>query len=125
MWFGISDGALVPLAMPPVQFHDVWSRSKFVSPERGLALAIMEQAVNDLANNRFAGRRRGQRVYWEAYNWVAAEARDWSFSFVNLCDGLGLDVESTRRCILDATTVLTNVASARFEVSRLKLGKAA
>jgi hypothetical protein len=101
MWFGFSDDGLGPLAIRPVQFHDMWSRSRAISPERGLALAVMEQAITDLADQRFATGRRGQRLYWQAYDWVVADDREWPFSFVNLCDALGLQVEPARRRLLD------------------------
>ena len=124
-WFGISDDVLVPLAVPPVQFHDIWSHSRFISPEGGLALAVMEQALNDLANHRFATRRRERRLYWEAHDWVAAEDREWPFSFMNLCGSLGLDVESTRDRILDAP-MASDAFAARFDATpEPKLGKAA
>jgi len=94
---------LTPLAVPPVQFYDVWSRSKAVSPERGLALAVMEQAINDLITHRFARRRRRQRAYWEAYQWMVADDYEWPFSFINLCASLRLEAEPIRRRLLDGT----------------------
>jgi len=125
MWFGIPDDLLIPLATPPAQFYAIWSHSTYIPPERELALAVMERAIDDLAQSRFAKTRRGQREYWDAYDWVAAEDREWPFSFVNLCDALGLDVESTRRRILD-TTLPGNVGAARLaDTPEAKLGKAA
>lgn len=47
-----------------------------------LTLAVMERAIDDLVHNRFAKTRCGQRAYWDAYDWVAAEDREWPFSFV-------------------------------------------
>jgi hypothetical protein len=84
MWFGVGDDMLAPLAIPPVQFHDI-ARSKAVSPECGLALAVIAQAINDLITHRCAHRRRQQRAYWEAYEWMVADDHEWPFSFVNLC----------------------------------------
>ena len=125
VWFGISDGVLGYLAVPPAQFHDIWSQSRSVSPERDLALAVVEQALNDLVNHRFAKRRPEQRVYWEAYDWVAAEDCEWPFSFVNLCDSLGLDAELTRRRILDAP-MPSDASARRFDgASEATLGEAA
>jgi len=103
MWFGVSDGTLTPLAVPPVQFYDVWSRSRAVSPERGLALAVMGLAINDLLTHRFARPRRHQRAYWEAYQWMVADDYEWPFSFINLCASLRLEAEPIRRRLLDAT----------------------
>ena len=40
-------------------------------------------------------------MYWETYQWITTDDREWPYSFVNLCAALGLDVDSVRRCILD------------------------
>ena len=125
MWFGVPDDLLIPLATPPAQFYAIWSHSTFISPERELALAVMEQAIEELASKRFARTRRDQRAFWQAYDWVAAEDREWPFSFVNLCEAFALDVESTRRRVLDAT-MPSNACAARFDdASEAKVGKAA
>jgi hypothetical protein len=66
MWSGVSDDILVPEAALPAQFAEIWYKSRAVSPERALALAVMWEAVLDLSKYRFAARRRQQRLYWEA-----------------------------------------------------------
>jgi len=103
MWFGVSDAMMAPLVVQPVQFYDVWSRTRAVSPERELALAVLEQAINDLITHRFARRRRHQRAYWEAYQWMVADDHDWPFSFINLCASLRLEAQPIRRRLLDGT----------------------
>jgi hypothetical protein len=101
MWFGVPDHVLVSASLRTVQFQDIWSRSGAVSPERGLALAVVEEALNDLLKYRHSQRRRGQRLYWEAYEWVTDNDREWSYSFVNICETVGLPVEAIREQILD------------------------
>jgi hypothetical protein len=68
MSFGFSDHALVPVAILPVQFQLSSMQSRAISPARGLALAVLEQAVTDVNDQRFARTRFGQRVYWETYH---------------------------------------------------------
>jgi len=84
----------------PSQFDDIWRHSRAITPERELALAVLTQAVLDLHKFRFARRRRPQRFYMEAYLWVASDEREWPFSFLNLCDGLGLDADGLRERLL-------------------------
>lgn len=84
----------------PSQFHDIWSRSRYISPERALVLAVLEQAFGDLDKYRFATRRRHQRLYMEAYKWVASDDGEWPYSFINLCESLGLSPESVREQLL-------------------------
>lgn len=122
MWFGNAEDVLVPMAMRPVQFQEIWSRSRAVSGERGLALAVVQEALDDLARYRFARRRRPQRLYAEAYAWVASDDRSWPYSFVNLCEVLGLAVEPIRRRVL---TPPLSRASAPAAVGPAPWGKAA
>jgi hypothetical protein len=100
MWSGVSDDILVPDAALPSQFDEIWHKTRSISPERALALAVMWEAVLDLDKYRFAARRRQQRLYWEAYEWVTSNDRSWPFAFVNLCDAIGLTVEPVRKQLL-------------------------
>jgi hypothetical protein len=100
MWSGVSDDILVPEAALPAQFADIWHKSRAVTPERALVLAVVWEAVLDLEKYRFAKRRRQQRLYWQAYEWVTSDDRSWPFSFVNLCEAIGLTVEPVRKQLL-------------------------
>ena len=100
MWSGVSDDVLVPEPALPSQFGDIWHRSRAISPARALALAVLWEAVFDLQKFRFAERRRQQRLYWEAYAWVASSDRVWPYSFVNLCELLDMNPTAVRRQLL-------------------------
>lgn len=100
MWSGVSDDVLVPEAALPSQFDDIWHKTRAITPERALALAVLWEAVLDLGKYRFAKRRRQQRLYWDAYEWVTSENRSWPFSFINLCDTIGLTAEPVRKQLL-------------------------
>lgn len=100
MWSGVSDDVLVPEPALPSQFGDIWHRSRAITPERALALAVVWEAVFDLQKFRFAARRRQQRLYWEAYEWVASTDRGWPYSFVNLCEILEMNPVAVRRQLL-------------------------
>ena len=102
MWSGVSDDILTPDAALPTQFADIWHKSRAITPEKALALAVVWEAVLDLEKYRFAPRRRQQRLYWEAYNWVTSDERSWPYSFVNLCDNIGLTPECVRSQLLGA-----------------------
>src|SRR5262245_40330312 len=70
----------------PVQFHEIWHKTRYVSPERSLVLSVVWQAVIDLQKYRFATRRRQQRLYMEAYKWVASDDRRWPYAFRNVAE---------------------------------------
>ncbi len=102
----IPEGLLASVSTHPEQFRDVWHRTRAISAERSLVLSVLWQAVLDLHKYRFAKRHRQQRLYMEAYQWVACEDRSWSFSFVNLCEALDFSPESLReRLLADAVPV--------------------
>lgn len=106
MWSSVPDDILAPDFALPSQLKDIWHKSRAVRPERALALAVLEQSMEDLRKFRFADRRRQQRLYMEAYRWVMSNDRAWPFSFVCLCDQLNLEVEPMRRGLLgDAAPV--------------------
>ena len=94
----------LPLSiLHPLQFQDIW-RGGSHSPERELAVAVLENAAADLRNHRYARRRRRQRFYMQAYQWVASDDREWPFSFVNLCDFLKLSPVALREELLREPT---------------------
>jgi hypothetical protein len=106
MWSSVPDDILAPDFALPSQLKDIWHKTRAIRPERALALAVLEQSMEDLRKFRFADRRRQQRLYMEAYRWVMSNDGSWPYSFVCLCDQLGLEVEPMRRGLLgDAAPV--------------------
>ena len=90
----------LPLSiLHPVQFAEIW-RGSGHSPERELAAAVLENAMADLRNYRYARRRRRQRFYMAGVQWVASDDREWPFSFVNLCEFLKLSPDALREELL-------------------------
>jgi hypothetical protein len=67
-----------------------------MQPERRLMLAILEDAVAT-AERYGRARFRGRRAQVEARVWILSDDVRWPFSFVNVCDTLGLDPRCLRR----------------------------
>lgn len=84
----------------PVQFHDIWHRTRYTSPERSLVLSVVWQAVIDLQKYGFAKRRRQQRLFMEAYRWVASTDRSWPYAFENIAEMLNVAPERLRRQLI-------------------------
>jgi len=84
----------------PVQFHDIWHRTRYVAPERSLVLSVVWQAVIDLQKYQFAKRRRQQRLYLEAYRWVESRDRQWPYSFENVAEMLNVAPERLRKQLI-------------------------
>ncbi len=101
MWSGVlREDSLAPEHVLPVQFQDSLRRKKAVSPEIGLVIAVLERAMLDLREHRYARRRREQRLYMNAYAWVASDERRWPYSFCNLCEALSLNALAVRLRLL-------------------------
>ena len=84
----------------PVQFHDIWHKTRYTAPERSLVLSVVWQAVIDLQKYRFAARRRQQRLYMEAYRWVASDDRQWPYAFCNIAEMLNVDSDRLREQLI-------------------------
>jgi hypothetical protein len=89
------------VTLHPTQFRGLWNGGHG-SPEREVAMAVIENAVTDLLRHRYARGRYRQRMYWQAHQWVASSDWDWPFSFVNICEYLRLSAEAPRARLLRA-----------------------
>jgi hypothetical protein len=58
-------------------------------PELRLLVAVFEDAWSCLGS-------RHAKEFREACEWLLDDARDWPFSFVNVCEVLGLDANAVR-----------------------------
>jgi len=65
-------------------------------PERRLMLAVLEEAVNDHQRHVVASGTAGRRLFCEAHAWIASHDTQWPYSFVNICEALGLDPGALR-----------------------------
>jgi len=112
MWVGIPDDALAPETMVPEQFRRLWHQTRAMQPEKRLAFSVLSEAVVDLHKFRFATRRRNQRLYMEAYRWVASDDRAWAYSFSNLCELFDLEPGAVREELLDVNRPVNESAAA-------------
>jgi hypothetical protein len=66
-------------------------------PEKGLMLAVLEEAVATFQHQLGAESRRGRRLFREADEWFRSADTSWAFAFESVCDVLGLDPDFVRR----------------------------
>jgi hypothetical protein len=74
--------------------------------ERALMRAVLEDAIRCLAGE-IGPRQERPLLAAEARTWVETVDDRWPFSFENICDGLGFDVELMRARLLGNAPVLT------------------
>jgi hypothetical protein len=72
--------------------------SKFsIEPERLLVLALLEDAVACFQKYLRSTRQKEKQLIAEIESWFADDDRRWIFSFLNVCDLLGVDPGYLRR----------------------------
>jgi hypothetical protein len=104
---GIIEELCAPDAVSPAQFHEMWNGTPERSAEFKLALAVLEQALEDLDKHRDALGNERRRLYRQAQSWVRSNDRGWPYSFVNVCDMLNVPADRLRTHILAEPT--TNI----------------
>jgi len=113
---GVSDEHCAPDTVSPAQFHEMWAGTPDRSAEFKLALAVLEQAIEDLRRHRGASAPEPQRLYVQARRWVASNDRRWPYSFLNVCDMLNLSCGRMRTRLLAETAAPLDVVGAAVPV---------
>src|SRR2546425_8230202 len=85
-----------PEAVLPTQVSGGARWDADMSGPRALMLAVLEDAVQCIEEGRWQRRFRTRRLAAEAQAWVWCDRADWPFSFVNICEVLGFDVDAMR-----------------------------
>ena len=64
--------------------------------ERALAAGILRQAASDLRRFRESEDAVGREMYWDARSWFVSNDTEWPYSFLNVCELLGVSPEDIR-----------------------------
>jgi hypothetical protein len=81
------------------QFLDTFQRSDFLTPEKSLLSAILEDAIHIYRKYQHAKDRGGRERYREAQAWIRHHGNDWIFDFDSVCDLLGFNPDFIRRSL--------------------------
>jgi len=82
------------------QFGDFTTEFRTVTPEKGLAKGVLRQAAKDLRLFHAVQDPISHAIYMDAYTWVLSDDTSWPYSFVNICQLLGVSIEFTRSDLL-------------------------
>ena len=88
---------LQPDTLLPMQYFSALRRKTQQEPERRLAIAVLEDAVDCFQKHLTAQDRKGHQLYVDADEWISSEDRSWPFAFENICDLLSINAEYLRR----------------------------
>ena len=84
----------------PAQYAELSRRSEPTQPERRLMLAVLSDAIVLLQTRAARGPAGARHGYDEARRWIVADDPVWPFSFLNICDALGIAWEPLRRALV-------------------------
>jgi len=90
--------ALVPIVpettVLPEQFRQ--AKTDAFLPAKRIMVAVLERALGEYETYAARTDWPGRRQFAEVEAWFASDDTGWPFSFVALCEALGLDVPSVR-----------------------------
>ena len=75
-------------------------RDSFISGEKALMLAVLEDGIRCFQEHLTNARANPRLLSRQAEEWIRAEDWDWPFSFNNVCDNLGIDPAALRLSLL-------------------------
>jgi hypothetical protein len=91
--------SLPPAAVLPEQFYPKPEDKAVSQGIQALMHAVLDDALWTWKKQFITKGRRAQRLAREAEEWFFSENDSWPFSFVNVCEALGLDPAYIRRGI--------------------------
>lgn len=86
-----------PDALVNDQYLESFRRGAALEPERELMLAILEDAIKTLQENRLVLSAKKKRLFEETRDWFFSDDPSWIFSFVSVCSALGLNADYLRK----------------------------
>src|SRR5215468_3085415 len=81
---------------------------------RALMLAVLEDAVQCIERGRRRRTFHARRLAAEAEAWVRSDRRDWPFSFVNICEVLGFEMDAFRKRLLTTRNAASDARRVRL-----------
>jgi hypothetical protein len=93
-------GLLVPDTLLPSQFFASLHQKGRMDGERRLMVAVLEDALNCFQKHVNATDPKARQLFFDAEEWIMSPDQSWFFSFVNVCETLGLDPDYVREGLL-------------------------
>jgi hypothetical protein len=86
-----------PDVLLPGQFFAAMRKRVPKEPEYRLIVAVLEDAVDCYQKYALAREPKARQLFEDAAEWIESDDRRWPYSFVSICDVLGLNPEYVRR----------------------------
>lgn len=90
-------GFIEPVAVLPVQFWTGIGNQETGSPEKKLMMAVLKDAAECFEKYYNYRDGRAQALFRGAQEWIYSSSREWPYSYLNICDSLGINPFYLRR----------------------------
>jgi len=84
----------------PEQFFEGARRDSYISGEKALMLAVLEDGIRCFQEHLRNPRSNPRLLSQQAEDWIRADDYEWPFSFNNVCETLGIDPSALRAALL-------------------------
>ncbi len=84
----------------PEQFFEGARRDSYISGEKALMLAVLEDGIRCFQEHLRNPRSNPRLLSQQAEDWMRAVDYDWPFSFNNICETLGVNPSALRTALL-------------------------
>lgn len=81
----------------PEQYFDQFHKSSQIQPEKQLMFAVLVDAVECFQDYAPSVRRKPDRLFKHTEEWIFEDDQKWPFSFINICEALGIDSQYLRK----------------------------
>ncbi len=89
-----------PEIVLPEQLHQGYRRDSYLSGEKALMLAVLEDGIRCFQEHLTNPRSNPRLLSKQAEDWIRAIDYEWPFSFNNVGETLGIDPEALRDTLL-------------------------
>src|ERR1051325_3920264 len=89
-----------PDILIPTQYLAAYPRPVILDPERGLMLAVLQDAIVCYQEHLTTTCKRKRLLFEEAEQWLFNSDRTYLFSFENVCEALGFEAEYLRHGLI-------------------------
>ncbi len=86
-----------PDILLPSQFFAAMKRRVPQEAEYRLVVALLQDAIECYQKHLRSRDPKARQLFVDAETWITSDDREWAFSFVNVCDLLGLNAGYLRR----------------------------
>src|SRR5215510_5056889 len=93
-------------------------RSRPLSPEHGLMVAILEVALADYQRCWKIRDKKSMERFADAQAWILESNSEWIFSFVNCCEALGIEPDYLRQGLLRSNQGKSTRSSSASAIER-------